>query len=104
MDLKTQSEFISCQHITFLDKKYRLYNELEFNKKMVSNSKDFTRKIHLSPVYNFRYISKKDCIYQSTEPYQGIFENQFQEPKFNTNVPLFNFNTKAKFNQETICP
>jgi len=104
MDLKTQSEIISCRHITFLDKKYRLYNELEFNKKMVSNSKDLSNYNYLSPSYNSHYISKKDCIYQSTEPYQGIFENQFKEPKFNTNIPLFNYNTKNKFNQQTLCP
>jgi hypothetical protein len=104
MDLKKQSENISCNHINFLDKKYNLYNQLEFNKKMVPNSKDFTTNLHLNPSLNSHYISKKDCIYKSTEPYQAIFEKQFIQPSFNLNKPLFNANTKAKLNYDTDCP
>ena len=33
MDLKKQSELISCNHIKFLDNKYKLYNDMEFKKK-----------------------------------------------------------------------
>ena len=34
MDLKKQSEIISCNRIKFLNMKYDLYNQLEFNKKL----------------------------------------------------------------------
>lgn len=104
MDLKTQSELISCNHINFLNKKYNLYNELEFKKKLIPNFNHFSNNINLNPSLNSHFISKKNCIYSSTEPYQGLFEKQFINPVFNTNIPLFNYNTKAKFNYDIGCP
>jgi len=98
MDLKTQSDFISCNHISFLDKKYKLYNDLEFNKKMIPNFNYFSFKPHLNPSLNSHFISKKNCIFYSTEPSQFIFEKQFSQPSFDSSFPIFNFNTKTKFN------
>jgi hypothetical protein len=102
MDLKKQSEIISCNHITFLEKKYKLYNEMEFKKKLIPTSRNISniKDNYLIP----RYISKKDCIYESTEPNQGLWEINFENPKLNPSTPLFNINTKAKINQAGICP
>lgn len=113
MDLKKQSEIISCNRISFLDKKYNLHNDYLFRKQLISkgcgdnldNNQDNNKNNNKNYGYlKSSFITKKDCIYKSTEPYQAIFEKQFIQPSFDLNKPLFNANTKAKLNYDTDCP
>lgn len=101
MDLKTQSQIISCNRITFLNKKYNIHNNLLFEKQLKSNSPN--EMIFDQPKFlETRYISKKSCIFESTEPDQGRWEQQFIIPQINCsenkNQTLFDMNTKAKMN------
>ncbi len=102
MDLKKQSESISCNRISFLDKKYNLYNNLMFNKQLIPKSMDSTTEVNRNPALKSLFIDKKSCIFKEI-PDEGLWKGQFQDVRFNTNHPLFNINTKAKF-QDTNCP
>ena len=104
MDLKKQSEIISCERISFLTKKYNIHNSHLFEKQLIPNSCG-----NLNTNNNFlksSYISKKNCIFESTEPNQGLWETQFESPEIcnNKKTPMFNMNTKVKFNYDDSCP
>jgi len=115
MDLKKQSEIISCNRISFLDKKYNLHNDYLFRKQLISkgcgdnldNNQDNNKNNNKNYGYlKSSFITKKDCIYKSTEPDMGEWEKQFDNNNNNNNnnKPLFNINTKAKLNQDVNCP
>jgi len=108
MDLKKQSEKISCNSITFLNNEYDIYNANLFKKQMIPNSKNEFRlnEINQNKYLKSSFITKKDCIYESTEPDMGEWETQFDLINNNNdnNKSFFNINTKAKLNQDVICP
>lgn len=116
MDLKKQSEIISCNRISFLDRKYNLHNDYLFRKQLISkgcgdnlnNNQDNDKNNYKNNGYlKSSFITKKDCIYQSTEPDMGEWEQQFEinnNNNYNNNKQLFNINTKAKLNQDVNCP
>ena len=102
MDLKKQSEFISCNRITFLDKKYNLYNNLIFDKQIIPKSMNSSTEVNKNPALKSLFIDKKSCIFKEI-PDEGLWKGQFHDLRFNTQRPLFNLNTKAKV-QDTGCP
>jgi len=112
--MKTQSESISCERITFLDKKYNLYNDYMFEKQLKPQCPNIDGMYNKNLKNGFlesRYISKKSCIFESTEPNLGLWENQFDFMKIyltnneNNNQQLFNINTKSKSIQDCCnCP
>jgi len=104
MDLKKQSEIISCERISFLNKKYNVHNNHLFEKQLIPNSCG-TMNNNIGFLKS-SFITKKDCIFESTEPNQKLWENQFDSPEICNNItkPLFNINTKVKFNYDDSCP
>jgi hypothetical protein len=113
--MKTQSENISCERITFLDKKYNLYNDFMFEKQLkpqCPNTTFISNKNLKNGSLESRYISKKSCIFEPTEPDLGLWERQFDFMKLSLNYnnqnnqnKLFNINTKMKSNQDCCnCP
>jgi len=104
MDLKKQSELISCNRITFLDKKYNLYNNFLLEKQFMPNCLVNNKQTYDKTFINSSFISKKSCIYKSTEPDQGEWEKQFMFNQISDNKLMFNINTKAKANQDVNCP
>ena len=111
MDLKKQSELISCNHIKFLDNKYKLYNDMEFKKKMVCNvngnvNGNVNANVNGNINDNYGYlkssfITKKDCFYKPIEDKERLWEVNFI-PVTN-NQKLFNLNTSVKIDYDAIC-
>lgn len=102
MDLKKQSELISCNRISFLDKKYNLYNNLMFDKQLMPRSMDASTEVNRNPSLKSLFIDKKSCIFKEI-PDEGLWKSQFYDLRFNTSRPLFDINTKAKVH-DTGCP
>lgn len=100
MDLKKQSEIISCNRISFIDKKYNLYNNLMFDKQIIPQQSTVVVEINKNPSLKSLFIDKKSCVFKEI-PDEGIWKSQYQDLKFTS--PIFNINTKAKF-YDTGCP
>lgn len=71
MNLEEQSNKILCNHIFILNNKFDEYNELLYKKQFKQNSTNFNNLVSQNPEnlnqLKSSYISKKDCIYTSTE-------------------------------------
>ncbi len=101
MDLKKQSEIISCNHIKFLENKYKLYNDLEFKKKIVCNI-NYNDKINENRYLKSLFITKKDCFYKPLEDNERLWETNFKEVTVKNN--LFNVSTRSKIIYDDNCP
>ena len=106
MDLAKQSYNISCEHITKLNNKYKSENDLLYNKQFNCNDKmniddhdinNENNKKYLKYINNM-YITKKSCIYKSTEPDEFKWTSVFNDDLIkNDNArALFNENTRQK--------
>ena len=106
LDLAKQSYNISCHHITKLNDKYKSENDLLVNKQFnctdIMNIDDHdinnkNNKKYLKYINNM-YITKKSCIYKSTEPDEFKWTSVFNDDLIkNDNArALFNENTRQK--------
>jgi|688.fasta_scaffold44622_6 hypothetical protein len=102
MDLKKQSEIISCNRIKFLNMKYDLYNQLEFNKKLVYNNQG--NEIKYNKYLDSLYITKKDCFYKPLDDNEMLWATNFKDIQLTSKSNIFNQNTRAKLNQDVNCP
>lgn len=91
---------ISCDHITKLNEKYNDLNDRLFRENMTcyntDNDNDNTKK-DIRYLNNI-YISRKSCIYKSTEPDELSWTSSFNNSTYidkNINV-IFNENTRKK--------
>ena len=90
MDLKKQSELISCNRINFLNMKYNLYNDLEFKKKLVYNSQ--SSEIKPNKYLDSLYITKKDCFYKPLDDNEMLWADNFKDIKVDLKYKIFNQN------------
>lgn len=103
--LNKMSYDISCEHIKKLNDKYNAENEKIFKEKFIciddNNNDKYIRYL------NNIYVSKKSCIYKSTEPDELLWASNF-----NTITPIKSSNENelwksgnidilAKFNENT---
>jgi hypothetical protein len=103
-NLAKQSYNISCDHITKLNNKYKTENELFINKhfncsdKMNIDDHDINNNRPYLKYINDLYITKKSCIYKSTEPDEFKWTSVFNNDLINdANArALFNENTRRK--------
>jgi hypothetical protein len=106
LDLAKQSYNISCHHITKLNDKYKSENDLLVNKQFnctdIMNIDDHdinneNNKKYIKYIDNI-YITKKSCIYKSTEPDEFKWTSVFNDDLIkNDNArALFNENTRQK--------
>ena len=106
LDLAKQSYNISCDHITKLNDKYKSENDLLVNKQFNCNDNmniddhdinNKNNKKYLKYINNM-YITKKSCIYKSTEPDEFKWTSVFNDDLIkNDNArALFNENTRQK--------
>ena len=105
LDLAQQSYKISCDHINILNKKYKSENDLfvkkQFNCNDIMNIDDSdsnNNNKNIKYIDNL-YITKKSCIFTSTEPDELQWVSSF-----NTNTDLLKYNDDnalALFNQNT---
>jgi hypothetical protein len=98
-DLEQQSNKILCNHLNTLNNNYDKFNCLLFKK-------NFIKQQHLDPNYNSSSylksmnITKKSCIYTSTEPDEKKWEDFYINSHIN---PSFNLNTRIR-NRQFNCP
>jgi len=102
MDLKKQSEFISCNRISFLDKKYNLHNKYLFDKQLIPNSTN--QALLKTEFLDSIFIDNKSCIFKPMISENDLWQKQFNDFNFDPKKQLFNMNTKAKTSQEGNCP
>ena len=106
LNLAKQSYNISCDHITKLNDKYKSENDLLVNKQFnctdIMNIDDHdinneNNKKYIKYIDNI-YITKKSCIYKSTEPDEFKWTSVFNDDLIkNDNArALFNENTRQK--------
>jgi hypothetical protein len=103
MNLEQQSANILCNHINILNKKINDENELLYKKQFIPNSLNYNNNISQNPE-NLNYlkssfISKKDCIYTSSELDLKEWEKVFFETKAKFD---FNISTQPKMNDKRI--
>jgi len=107
-NLEIESNKILCNHLNYLNEKINNENELLYKKKFIHNSPNYNNSISQFPeninYLKSSYISKKDCIFTSTEIDLKEWEKNF----YNINItPNFNISTKPKSNNfdfNYICP
>jgi len=104
MNLEEQSQKILCNHLSILNKKFDNENELFYKKQFRQNSLNFNNPVSQNPEnlnqLKSSYISKKDCIYTSTE----IDLKEWEKVFFQTNAKFeFNKSTQPKMNDYN-CP
>jgi len=96
---------ISCEHIKKLNEKYNDFNDKLFKEKMIChNNYDDDNNINKKNIkyLNNIYVSRKSCIYKSTEPddleWTSSFNNNDNILKYNQDNAraLFNMNTRQK--------
>lgn len=108
LDLAQQSYNISCDHITILNKKYKSENDLLVNKQFNCNDimniddSDINNNNKNIKYIDNLYITRKSCIFKSTEPdelkWVSNFNNNIDLLKYNDDnaLALFNQNTRQK--------
>ncbi len=113
--LEKMSYDISCDHIKQLDEKYNTDNERIFKENFICLNSEDNDYINKNIRYlNNIYVSRKSCVYKSTEPDELKWTNAFiniNEPIsyciFNSNYDIrmnnayTNNNTRAIFNENT---
>jgi len=101
-NLAKQSYNISCDHITKLNNKYKTENDLLVNKHFNCTDKmnidDYDNDKQYIKYINNLYITKKTCIYKSTEPDDFKWTSVFNNDLINDGNAraLFNENTRQK--------
>jgi hypothetical protein len=104
MNLEEQSKQILCNHIDILNKRLNDENDLLYRKQFIHNSMNFNEPISRNPenmnYLKSSYISKKDCIYTSSEIDLKEWEKVFFETKAKKE---FNKSTQPKMNDYN-CP
>jgi hypothetical protein len=108
MNLNYQSQIISCDHISKLNDKYNNNNNTIFKRKLFCydddniNNDDYN---HYKKYLDSIYISRKSCIYKSTEPDELHWTSVFNDDNNNNNnnnninertLNMFNENTRRK--------
>lgn len=104
MNLEQQSKNILCNHLNILNERLNNENDLLYKKQFIHNSPNFNNHISQNPEninhLKSSFISKKDCIYTSTE----IDLKEWEKPFFETKAKFeFNTNTQPKMNNYN-CP
>ncbi len=115
--LNEMSDNISCDHIKQLNESYNTYNDRLFKEKFIcfnnddSNNDDINKNKDIKYLNNI-YVSRKSCIYKSTEPDEfkwtnsyvnsdimntitNDYKNDYKNYNDKVNV-LFNENTRRK--------
>jgi hypothetical protein len=97
-NLERMSYNISCDHITKLNEKYDKHNKTAFDQhfKCIEPSNDYDRNTRY---LNSFYISKKGCIFTSTEPDQLQWTKVFNDDS--SPLGYKDDNAKVKFNENT---
>jgi len=99
MNLEEQSANILCNHLNILNKRLNDENELLYKKQFIQISQNFNNHVSQNPenlnYLKSSYISKKDCIYTSSEIDVKEWEKVFFETKAKNQ---FNINTQPKLN------
>lgn len=106
--LNKMSYDISCDHIKKLNEKYNTDNDRLFKEKFICfNNEDNNDNNNIGYLNNI-YVSRKSCIYKSTEPDElkwtdGFFNNISIKSRIynNSTEPDYRFNTKLIFNENT---
>jgi hypothetical protein len=100
--LNKMSYNISCDHIKQLNEKYTANNDRLFKEKFIcfNNEDDYNNNNKNGYLKNM-YISRKDCIYKSTEPDEFKWADAFINTNKNNKcidytTKLFNENTRRK--------
>ncbi len=98
--LITMSYNISCDHITKLRDKYNNYNDAVFKQHFIciDNNNDNNDNRNIKYLPNL-YISKKTCIYKSTEPDELKWTEVFNDTS--SPIKYKNDNVMIKFNENT---
>jgi hypothetical protein len=111
-ELALMSDCISCSHVRFLNKKYDIYNNINFNNQLkVNNTNNFniTNNPERVSFLNTLNTNKKSCNYSfenippiltKTDKEDSTWENQFKTHIFPIK-DIFNINTKIKTNKIT---
>lgn len=106
LDLAKQSYNISCDHITKLNDKYKSENDLLINKQFncndimnIDDHDDTNNKKYIKYINNI-YITKKSCIYKSTEPDEFKWTSVFKNDLIKNDL-IKNDNARALFNENT---
>ena len=98
-NLSSLSYNISCDHIRKLNEKYNNLNNEVFKQQFICIEPELNMNLLNIRYLNNLYISKKSCIYTSTEPDQLEWT-----ANFNDNSSPLGFeddNAKVRFNQNT---
>lgn len=101
-DLQSQSDKILCNHLNILNNNYHNYNCLMFKKNFIKQEHLDTNN-NSSSYLNSMFVSKKSCIFTSTEPDEKKWEDYYNN---NPIYPAFNQNTRIKINpnRQFNCP
>jgi hypothetical protein len=95
--MNKESYNISCKHIKYLDNKYNNENDLLYKRYMLCKG-DYDDNHRYDKYINYLdnlYVSKKSCIFTSTEPDEFKWASQFVP--INANIDTaFNENTRRK--------
>jgi len=102
MNLKELSESISCNHITFLNKKYDVCNNELFKKQMKCNyDLDYNRN-RFAGLKSIN-VTKKSCFYKPPTIYNNELNNNYDIININNknNIDImFNMNTRIKTSKD----
>jgi len=100
--LEKMSYNISCDHIKQLDEKYNTDNERIFKEKIICFNSEDNDYINKNIGYlNNIYVSRKSCVYKSTEPDELKWTNAFIINNDYKKNYGYNEITKAIFNENT---
>jgi hypothetical protein len=108
--LEKMSYNISCDHIKQLDEKYNTDNERIFKEKIICFNSEDNDYINKNIGYlNNIYVSRKSCVYKSTEPDElkwtnaFIINNDYKNIINNDYKKNYGYNeiTRAIFNENT---
>ena len=104
---KDLSYNISCEHIKYLNNKYNNDNDLLYKRQITCNDndndtdKDNDKNKNVNYVDSI-YVTKKTCIYKSTEPDELKWASSFQPINNKTDLTQRNeINDKVLFNENT---
>jgi hypothetical protein len=100
---KDLSYNISCEHIKYLNNKYNNDNDLLYKRQITCNDTDNDNENNKNVNYvDSIYVSKKTCIYKSTEPDELKWTSSFQPINNKTDLTKRNeINDKITFNENT---
>lgn len=94
---------ISCDHIKKLNEKYNSLNDRFFKDNMVcynNHDDDYSKNKKDIRYLNNIYVSRKSCIYKTTEPDELLWTSSFN-PTNPTNMTYIDNNINVIFNENT---